>query len=229
MSDVDAAQAAETNIVRVALAHLDDFVEIDAMAIPGEVFTDIILRGLTEYVNKTATSKAAGGITKLEGKALEDRKAELRKRVEANVEAINTGVGYKAKGTKAKGDGKVPAAVKTEAMRIARNIVKDEIKKAKQKINSYANSEITAFAKAALEANPEWYQLAEKNLAERATVPIKGLDVSKMKVDVAKVAKAEADKAARAGKKGKGGQLSATQAGIVAPKKKPEAGRPTAH
>ncbi len=113
-------------------------------------------------------------------------------------------------------------------MRLAKNMVKDLIRNSGQKIGAYSAKELTAAAKTVLERNPALIQLAEKNLAERATeakgtsaLNLKGLFGAKADSDEVK-AKPKAPPKRKAGT-----PISAKQAGMAAPRQKPSGA--TAH
>jgi hypothetical protein len=194
-------------------------VDVDFDALPIEVYKEMLYLGAKEYINSVKMSKIGAGLTKLEGAELEKAQAAVVAQAKANAEAMHTGKDFKFHGS-TKSSTKVSGAVNTEAMRLARNLVKDWMKSNGQKISHTPASEITAAAKVILQQMPDLYATAEANLKARAATPVKGIDLSSIiKADPKLVAKAEEAKAAK--KKDK--PLSAKQAGMVAPKKKPEA------
>lgn len=198
-------------------------VDVDFDSLPIEVYKEMLYLGAKEYINSVKMSKIGAGLTKLEGTELKKAQDAVVAQAQANAEAMATGKDFKFHG--AKTETKVSGAVNTEAMRLARNIVKDWMKSNGQKISHTPASEITAAAKVVLSKMPDLYVTAESNLKARAQTPIKGLDLSSIvKADPALVAKAEKAKAA---KKKPGATLSAKQAGMVAPKQKPS--QATAH
>lgn len=232
MSDVDtgtvATDIAPTSaMVAIPVTKVKGFsVEIDFNTIPDDVFREMLFLGAKEYINSVGMSKIGAGLTKLEGTELAKAQDAVKAQAEKNVEAITTGENFKFHGAKAEGT-KVSGAVNTEAMRLAKNIVKDLMKKAGMKISHTPASEITKGAKAVLANNPEIYKTAEENLATRAATPVKGIDIkSLIHADPTLVAKAEV---AAAKKKKPGASLSAKQAGMVAPKKKPSGATATQH
>lgn len=200
-------------------------IEVNFDELPIEIYREMLRLGAKEYVNKVGMSKIGAGLTKLEGTELKKAQDAVVAQAKKNVEAMTTGNGFKYSG-ESKSATKVSGAVNTEAMRLAKNIVKDLMKKAGLKISHTPASEITIAAKAVLASMPDLYKTAEANLEARAKTPsIPGLDIKALvHADPELVAKAEKAKAA----KKKGGTISAKQAGMVAPKKKPGA-QPTAH
>lgn len=186
-------------------------VSIETDQLPEAVYAEALRLGLKELVNR-GMSKIT--VAKLEGEELAKAQAAAMAKATDNVEAIMAG---KIKFAGQKASSKVSGAVMTEARRIARNIVKDEIKKAGGKISHYEASEITKAANQLIEAQPEIIETAKANLEARTSAPVK-LDIASLVKESPKlVAKAEEAKAA------KKGQLSAKQAGKVATRAKPAA------
>jgi len=219
MTDVDTATEMEVStstITEIPVTKVKGlFFGIDFNSIPNDVFKEILYLGAKEYINSVGMSKMTG-LTKLEGAELAKAQEAVKAQAEKNVEAISTGEGFKFHGTKA--ETKVSGAIQTEAVRLAKNIVKDWMKANGKKISHTPASEITAAAKLMLGSMPNLYKTAEANLAARAATPIKGIDLSSLiKASPELVKKAEVAKA----KKKATGTISAKQAGMVAPKKKP--------
>jgi hypothetical protein len=201
-------------------------IEVDPEKITDDAMYEFIFKtGLDTLVNKVGMSKIATGITKLSGAEAERAKAAVLKQAQENVEAIYAGT---LKGARAKS--KVSGAVNTEAMRLAKAQVKELLRANGYKISAFDAKEITAYAKSVLEANPDLLKKAEANLAERAATPVKGIDITKMlgahATDETFKAKPKVPPKPKA--KGEKAQLSAKQAGLVAPRAKPQGGA-TAH
>lgn len=192
-------------------------VDVDFDALPIEVYKEMLYLGAKEYINSVKMSKIGAGLTKLSGTELTKAHDAIIAQAKANAEAMETGKDFKFHG--AKSETKVSGAVQTEAMRLARNLVKDAMKKAGMKISHTPASEITAAAKQVLTNMPDLYKTAEANLKARAETPVKGIDITKLvKADPELVKKADAAKAA----KKRTAPLSVKQAGMVAPKQKPQ-------
>ncbi len=151
----------------------------DADAIPLEMYRYIFQQGLEAIVNSVGMSKLLPGITKLEGTDAEKAKDAVRKQARANVQDLLKGQ-IKLKG--ARSAVKVDGAVQIEAMRMAKEMVKDLIRHSNQKIGAYKASEITKAAKDVLEANPDLIKKAQANLDERAGAAktTKALDLKAM-------------------------------------------------
>ena len=221
MSDIDTTTVAEADeaatpstIVQVALKNAAGTVEVDTAKLPDDVYREALMQGL-----KVIAERGMSKITKANIPDEAERRAEIKAKAEANVQDMYDG---KTKITGAKAVKKASGAVMTEAMRLARNLIKDAMKANKIKISTVKASEITKAAKAYIESNPSIIASAEANLKEREETPMT-IDIKALiKVDPELVAKAEA-KAAKA-KADK--PLSKTQAGKVAPRAK--GAKPTA-
>lgn len=180
-------------------------IDIDTDALPDAVYQEALLQGLKVLVNRGASK-----VTKAAHPVEDDMKAKAMEVAAAQVEAIKTGK-IKFTGQKAS---KVSGAVKTEAMRLARNLVKDAIKANGGKISHYEASEITKAAKELLDADASLLTMAEDNIKARESIgKTEKIDLSKIAVSDKLVAKAEA-------KKKGDGTLSAKQAGKVKTKAK---------
>jgi len=200
--------SASNDGISFALKNGAGVVEVDTTQLPDPVYREALMLGLKVLAER--------GMSKLTKEAYPDeaeRKAAIKAKAEANVQDMYAG---KVKLTGQKAAKKTSGAVMTEAMRLARNLVKDAMKQNGIKISHVKASEITAAAKALIEADASIITKAEANLAAREATPIM-IDVKALiKTDPALVAKAEA--AAAAKKKDK--PLSAKQAGKVAPRAK---------
>ena len=204
-------------------------IEFDTRYASDEVFDAIFTEGLNAIVNKVGMSKLMPGITKLEGKDREERTKEIREKATETIEAMYAG---SIKGaTKAK---KASGAVETEALRLAKNMAKDAIRAAGQKIGAYSAKEQTAFAKVILERNrASLISAAEKNLAERAgaasALAMPGLkEIFGAKAESEEV-KAKPKTPPKRKEKDPSKVLSAAQAGKVAPRAKPQQGSTAKH
>ena len=147
----------------------------------------------------------------------EELKAAAVAKANEQLELVQTS---KIKFTGGKKKSGATGAVMTEARRLAKALVKDELKRAGIKISHVEASEITKAANLYLESEhgQALVEKAKANLAEREKISIAGdVDVTKViAISPELVAKAEA-------KKAKSGTLSAKQAGMVKKKAKPEA------
>lgn len=204
-------------IVQVPVTKAKTTIDIDVEAIPQNIWDAIVAEGLKAFVNKGMSKIMTKG---LEGDDLSKAQEAALKKGQENVAAILDG------SMKIPGQKKVKGAsgkVMTEARRLARNIIKDEIKRAGGKVSHYEASEITKAANDYLEteAGKALIAKAEETIKEREATPVAAGILSKIKVSDKLVKKAEAAKAARKS------QLSAKQAGMTAKRAKGESA--TAH
>lgn len=211
------ATATPTSLISFALKNGAGEVSVDTARLPDEVYREALLQGL-----KVIAERAMSKITKEAYPVEAERKAAIKAKAEANIQDMYDG---KTKITGRAAVAKPKGAVMTEAMRLARNLVKDAMKANKIKISTVKASEITNAAKVLLEQDPSIIATAEANLAARSASPAKIDIASLIKVDPELVAKAEA-KAAKA-KADK--PLSAKQAGKVAPRAKGAKPKAEAH
>ena len=190
-------------------------VDVETGKLPEKVYAEALKLGL-----KQMAEQGTSGITKSKYPDASERKAALKAKAEENIQKMYDGSIKIAGEAKAK---PVKGAVMTEAMRLARNLVRDWMKSNKIKIGTVKASQITKAAQDMLKNDPSIIKTAEANLAARAAVPIQ-VDLSTLiHADPELVAK-EAAKAAKA-KANK--PLSKTQAGKIAPRAKgakPQAG-----
>ncbi|MDR3572237.1 MAG: hypothetical protein P4L50_00110 [Anaerolineaceae bacterium] len=205
-------------------------VDLDGSVMPDAIFQQIVLAGLEVVLNKRMSSKKIGAITKKTGAELEAAQAEAMKVAKENLENLYKGsIGRKGK---AKAKDELDRTVRTEARRLARELVKNEIRKAGGKPSHYSAAEITKFADVFIDRDASIIEKAKANLASREIIIPDKVDESEkakakadlealgLKPDPKKVAKAEAEKAERKT------QLSAKQAGAtkkVAGRSKPKA------
>lgn len=178
-------------------------IEVDTEKLPDDVYTEVMVQGLKTLVNR--------GMTKCTVKDLgtdEAVQAEANVLAQKNLDKIYAGdIKFSGKATAAK----VTGIVRTEALRIAKERVKDALRAAGYKMSNIKASVITDAAKALLSEDPSIIQAAEQAIEARKAAPmpidLKSL-VHEDEALVAKNAKAAAEKKAER-------QLSAAQSGKV--------------
>lgn len=197
-----------STVIKVPIVKSKGFVEIDTQLLPDEVYKEALLQGL-----KVLANRGMSKISKTTYPVEDELKAAAQEAAETNRDKLYKGdikVSGAGKASKASG------AVMTEARRLAKNLVKDEMKRQGIKISHVEASEITKAANALLAADESIIEQAKVNLAEREKTPIK-IDVKALiHTSAKKVAASEA-------KKVKDKPLSAKQAGKVAPRAKAKA------
>lgn len=216
-SDIAADAVVSSTVVSFALKNGAGTIEVDTAQLPDHVYREALMQGL-----KLIAERAMSKITKEAYPNDAERKAAIKAKAEANVQDMYDGK------TKITGEAKVKkasGAVMTEAMRLARNLVKDAMKANKIKISHVKASEITAAAKALMDTDPSILVTAEANLKAREATPIK-IDIKALiHTDPDLVAKDTARKAETKASK----PLSAKQAGKVAPRAKGSKPQAEAH
>jgi hypothetical protein len=206
-----------STLISITLKNGAGTVEVDTAKLPDAVYREAFLQGL-----KVLAERAMSKITKEAYPDEAERKAAIQAKALSNIEDMYQG---KVKITGATAVKKASGAVMTEAMRLARNLVKDAMKANKIKISTVKASDITSAAKALIANDPSIVTTAEANLKAREATPVK-IDITALiHADPELVAKAEA-KAAKA-KADK--PLSAKQAGKVVPRAKGAKPKPEAH
>lgn len=217
MTDLNESASLDTpsTIIPITLKNGAGVVDVDTARLPDAVYREALLQGL-----KVLAERAMSKLTKEAYPDEAERKGAIHAKALANVEDMYQG---KVKLTGAVAVKKASGAVMTEAMRLARNLVKDAMKAEKIKISTVKASDITIAAKAFIEADPSIITTAEANLEARAATPTKINISALIKADPELVKKAEAKAAAAKAEK----PLSKTQAGKVAPRAK--AKTPEAH
>lgn len=212
MSEVQAEAPAEKQVVNVPISKGKTTLAVAIDDIPADVWAEVILQGLKVLLNRGTTK-----VTKETYPKADELAAKAMEVANQQLEMVMTS---KIKFTGGKKKSGATGAVMTEARRLAKALVKDELKRAGIKISHVEASEITKAANAYLETakGAELVEQAKNNLAEREKVHIGDtLNVASLvAVSPELVAKAEA-------KKAKSGTLSAKQAGMVKKKAKPEA------
>lgn len=210
-------------LVPIAKAGKDGVLKVDIAEITdNDVYKAIILEGLKVYLN-ARQSKVPGpkavqenprlleDYTNAEGKVILGAHKQALAIAEENLNALKSG---KVKAKKSSAKSELPREVQTEAMRIARAMVKDAIRAAKGYPSTYPASEITAMAKVFIQQKPEIVAQARENVAKTKSMEVgSAIDVLSIgKPDPKKLAEREAKaKAAAEAKANK--PLSAKQAG----------------
>lgn len=213
----DTETAAPATKVMVPITKGKEIVEVNLDELPDEVYREVVLQGLKTIMNRGMTK-----VTIADLGSEEKVKAEAMIVANINLEKLYAG---DIRITGGKSASKISGKVKTEAMRLARNIIKDEIKRSGGKISHYKASEITAAAKEYLDGDDgaSLIETAKENLtarektAEKAATKVSAIAKS-LKTDPELVKKANL-----AASKKKSGTLSAKQAGMTAKHKPSQA------
>ena len=194
-------------IMQVPVPKAKASLDVDTDKLPEHVYAEALRLGLKEILARGMTKIT---VAKLEGKELADAQAAALAKAESNLADAYSGKVRIVGATKTK----VSGAVNTEAMRIARNVIKEALKAQGKKVSHYPAKAISDAAKALLATDDGKEILAEAktNVEARSKVNV-SIDLSAIAVDPKLVAKAEQEKEDRKA------QLSAKQAGQT--KKRP--------
>lgn len=212
-------------VVQVPVTKSKAFVEIDTDKLPQDVYEAALLEGLKALANKGMSKITLKG---LEGEELSKAHAAAQAKAEENAAAMLDG-SIKLPGRKAKS--KLPGEVMTEARRLAKNLLKDEMKKAGIKVSHVPAKEITQAVKDLLASDmgKSILDQAQKNIDARKAAPEAAGTISLASLlpdfDTLKQKGAESD--AKAKERGK--QLSAKQAGMTTKHKPKAQAAQTAH
>lgn len=206
------ADTGVAKVLNVPITKYKGTVQVVMDEIPDDVYAEIMLQGLKVLLNRgmsKVTKETYPNADEMKAKALEVATAQL--------ELVKTS---KIKFTGGKKKSGATGAVMTEARRLAKALVKDELKRAGIKISHVEASEITKAANLYLESErgADLIAQAKSNLADREKVTMGDVFNIKdiVKEDPKLVAKAAAKKASA-------GTLSKTQAGKVKTRAKGEA------
>lgn len=187
-------------------------------AFSGDTFERIVEEGLKTLLNSRMSKLAAP--SKLTGDEFENNKAAALAKAAENFSDLKAGKLVKKAAASTKG---VDRATMTEARRLAKEVVKNEIRKAGMKPSQVEAKDITAAANELIASDSSYIEQATVNLAERATKPTL-IDIKALVKESPKLKAKAAEKAAAART-----TLSAKQAGKVAPRKPKATIQPTAH
>ena len=189
---------------------------VDTDALPEEAFRSVVEAGLKALLNLGMSKILTKG---LEGDQLSAAQAAALAKATENLENLKSGKVKKGRAAAKDANGnKVSGPVMTEARRLAKEVVKNEIRAAGMKISHIEASVITKAANELIAADPSFIAKATENLESRSQVK-SAVDISALVHESPKlVAKAEKAKAERKT------QLSAKQAGKVAPRKSRDGG-----
>lgn len=207
MTDADVAEATEAKtgeVLKIPVVKGKSFVEVEMDNLPDHVYREALVQGLKVLVNRGQTT-----ITKASYPEAEALKAKAMEVAEQTLENMYAGKVRIMGGAKSD---KVPREIMTEARRIARNLVKEELKRSGVKVSYVESSEITKAANALLAADPDIIEQAKEEVEKRAKKKV-AIDIATIPISQKKVKAAEAKKADRT--------LSAAKAGKVASRGRP--------
>lgn len=198
-------------IMNIKVTKANRTIAVDTSELPDEAYQFVLQKGLEALMN----ARMSKILTKdLEGDKLAEAQEAAAKIAEENLSNLKAGKISKGRGgTKDANGNKVSAVVMTEARRLAKEVVKNEIRAAGMKISHVEASQITKAANELIAADPSFIEQATANIEGRKAVK-SAINIADLVHESPKlVAKAEAEKAK------KKSTLSAKQAGKAAPRK----------
>ena len=168
-------------VVKASTKDNPSFVEVCIDDLPADVYKEVMIQGLKTLLNR--------GMSKITGTKTDASRKAVMEIAATNLENLYAGKIRMSAGVRSK----ISGAVKTEAMRIARLIIKDALKAAGEKVSHYAAKEITALATELVngEQGKAILEQAQAAIAERAKKEESlKIDLSKIKPDATLVKKA---------------------------------------
>lgn len=218
-TDATTIEAAPKKTFLVPVVKARDVLEVDPEDLPIEVYEEAFALGLKALLNRGQTEIKTAGKS---GQALANAKNEAMAKAKETLAKMKTG-DVRMSGGRSRPKAGVSGAVMTEARRLAKISVKDEIKAKGGKVSHYTGAEITKFANLLLDQDESYLAQAKENLEARTlTKGKKKVDISGIKASE-KLVKAAEDKAAKA----KEAAVARKAAGTAGPKVPPRA-RPAA-
>lgn len=197
--------------LRIPVTKAGNSLEVDTDSLPEEAFRSVVEAGLKALLNLGMSKILTKG---LEGDQLSAAQAAALAKATENLDNLKAGKVKKGRAAAKDANGnKVSGPVMTEARRLAKEVVKNEIRAAGMKISHIEASVITKAANELIAADPSFIAKATENLEARSQVK-SAVDIKALVHESPKlIAKAEKDKAERKL------TLSIKQAGKVAPRK----------
>jgi hypothetical protein len=191
-------------IFKVPVVKGKTYLEVKSGILPDHVYHEALLLGLKTLLNRGQTK-----ITKEAFPEPEKLRAEAMEKAEETLENMYSG---KIRVAGGKASGKVPGVVMTEARRIARALVKEELKRSGVRVSLVEASVITAAANGLIASQPEILEQATEEIERRAKTKIK-IDISSIQISPKKLKAAEAKQAEKV--------LSAAKTGKIATRARP--------
>lgn len=203
--EVETEEVAEDVVIKVPVVKGKSYLEVRPNDMPEHVYREIILQGMKVLLNRGQTK-----ITKGAYPEPEDLKAAAMEAAEQTLANMYDG---KIRVTGGAKSDKIPREVMTEARRIARNLVKEELKRAGVKVSYVESSEITKAANALLATEPSIIKEAQEEVERRAKSKVK-IDIGSIPLSEKRMKAAEAKKADK--------NVSMAKAGKIATRARPE-------
>jgi len=186
-------------------------IEFETNDLPENIYAAALAEGLKVLVNKGMSKIILKG---LEGSELDAAHDEAYAKAESNRDKLMSGQLATARASTKTADGKkVPGVVLTEARRLAKEVVKNEIRAAGMKISHVEASAITKAANELIAADPSFIEQATANIEAR-TAKVVSVNIASLIHESPKLVEAEKVRKAKA---------AATPKAKVAPRKSVQA------
>jgi hypothetical protein len=202
--EVEATEGEPSTTLKIPVVKAKGFVEVSTGDLPEHVYREALVQGLKVLVNR--------GMTKLTKEAYPDPEKLKEAAMEAAEKTLQNMYDGKIRIMGGAKSDKVPREVMTEARRIARNLVKEELKRSGIKVSYVESSEITKAANALMAEQPAIMRQAEEEVERRAATKVK-IDVKSIPLSQKKIKAAEARKADKT--------ISAAKTGKIATRGRP--------
>lgn len=220
MSDVEIAtnEAPAQNTLRIPVVKAKgyvidgkaaDHIEVELSKVPNDMYELALAQGLKDIINGGATK-----IKKEDYKTDNEYRAEAMKTARERLEMVYEGKIKKSRSATATPEFEgYDAPIITEARRIAKEIVKSQIKAMGKSVTRCDPSQITMWANEVLKSHPYLFKKAQENLEARKAPKIEGLkiEVEESPKRIAELAEKKAAKKSTT-KPASAGQLSAAKA-----------------
>ena len=180
------AEGSNSRIMHIPVAKAGDTIPIEINALGEQMYTYLVFLGA-----KAVMARGMSNVTKAEFPNEEDRNAEAAEIAKATLTNLYAGKVRMTGMTKEKGIGR--GEVNTEAMRIAREDVKAQLKEEGFRVSLIKPAFISKLAKELIENDPDILVEAKANVEKRkAAGKKKRIDLSQVTEDAELVKKAEA-------------------------------------
>jgi len=202
-----AIEEVPSTVLRIPVVKGKSYLEVDTAQTPEHVYREVLIQGYKVLLNRgqtKLTKEAYPDPEKLKEAAMAAAEQTLQNMYEGKIRIMGG----------AKSD-KVPREVMTEARRIAKSLIKEEMKRSGIKVSYVESSTITQAANSLLASKPELIEQAREEVERRTAATSKmRIDISGIQVSQKKIKAAEARKADKT--------LSAAKTGKVATRARPD-------
>jgi hypothetical protein len=154
----------QVQITKVKTATGFATLEVDTEQFSDEVMYFLVSEGLKAVINSRMTK--VGAVTKLTGKELLAAHEIAMKIANENLDDLKSG---KVKHSRGKEKSTIPAAVRAEAMRLAKTAIKDWVRSQGEKPSRFDEKSYTSKAKEYVDSDPAYLTQAKENIEARKT------------------------------------------------------------